>query len=164
MGFLPQFYVIKDALLMNNGEYSKSGPVTTRSPVVNITGKEFTSLDNPANSNCSVWFAQLAVFASPGLNGTIYDSTPFQLFISSDSNENKLIIDSADKTVNKSYTNSIKSFENGKCYCNVTYTNSGEPFDIACVRIAINNFMIYAQSIDPITIGTGETVQIKIEV
>lgn len=164
MGFLPQYYIIKDALLANNGEYSKSGPVTTRSPVVNIAGKEFTSLDNSANDNCSLMFAQLAVFASPKLNGTIYDSTPFQLFISSDSNENKLIIDSADITVQKSNQNSIKSFENGKCYCNVTYTHSGEPFDIACVRIAINNFMIYAQSIDPITIGTGETVQIKIEV
>lgn len=164
MGFLPQFYIIKDALLANNGEYSKSGPVTTRSPVVNIAGEEFTSLDNSANDNCSLMFAQLAVFASPKLNGTVYDSVPFQLFISSDSNENKLITDSADITVKKSNQNSIKSFENGKCYCNVTYTHSGEPFVIACVRISINSFMIYAQSINPITIGTGETVQIKIEV
>lgn len=164
MGFLPQYYIIKDALLANNGEYSKSGPVTTRSPVVNFVGKEFTSLDNSANDNCSLMFAQLAVFASPKLHGSVLESTPFRLFISSDSNENKLIIDSADITVQKSDQNSIKSFENGKCYCNVTYTHSGESFDIACVRIAINNFMIYAQSIDPITIGTGETVQIKIEV
>ena len=164
MGFLPQYYIIKDALLNENGEYSKSGPVTTRSPVVNIAGKEFTSLDNSANDNCSLMFAQLAVFTSPKLNGTVYDSVPFQLFISSDSNENKLITDSADITVQKSNQNSIKSFENGKCYCNVTYAHSGEPFVIACVRISINSFMIYAQSIDPITIGTGETVQIKIEV
>ena len=164
MGFLPQFYVIKDALLTKNGEYTASGSITPRSPVVDFGGKEYTSFTVTTYSNCSVWLAQLAVFASPILNGTIYDSTPFQLFISSDSNENKLIIDSADIAVQKSEKNSIKSFENGKCYCNITYTHSGEPFDIACVRIAINNFMIYAQSIDPITIGTGETVQIKIEV
>lgn len=164
MGFLPQFYVIKDALLKENGEFSKLGSVTMRSPIVNLAGKEFTSLDIPSNDSCSVLLAQLAVFASPRSNGPVYDSEPFQLFISSDSNENKLIIDSADITVQKSNNNSIKSFENGKCYCNVTYTHSGEPFVIACVRISINNFMIYAQSIDPITIGTGETVQIKVEV
>ena len=164
MGFLPQFYIIKDALLNENGEFSKLGYVKLRSPVVNFVGEEFTSLNIPANDSCSVFLAQLAVFASPRSNRSVYDSEPFQLFISSDSNENKLITDSADITVQKSNQNSIKSFENGKCYCNVTYTHSGEPFVIACVRISINSFMIYAQSIDPITIGTGETVQIKIEV
>lgn len=165
MGFLPQYYIIKDAILDKNGEYAVSGSnISLRSPIVNLIGQEFTSLPIFTSANCDVWLAQLAVFVSPVAGGTVDESTPFQLIVSSDSDEDKLVIDSADRLVPKSNVNSTKTFENGKCYCNITYTNGGESFDIVCARIAIYNYMIYAQSIDPITIGTGETVTIKIEV
>ena len=108
----------------------------------------------------------------PGIE-SINDDYPFRIYLSEDSNEDKLIADSLEHLVPKSSTNCRKSFENGKVFCIITYTNSGAEFDITTVRIArrldisssaFAYFMIYSEPIDPITIGTGETVQIKIEV
>lgn len=182
MGFLPQFYIIKDALLYttglnaNNGKYS----ATLSSPIVSIIGSScstiYTLASTPTTSD-ALTRCGIISFASSVMNGSlspaISNDRPFMLYLSEDHNEDKLIVDELDHLIPKTTSNCTKSFENGKVYANITYTNPGAEFEVSTVRIAVTvnttattapTFMIYSEPIDPITIGTGETVQIKIEV
>lgn len=180
MGFLPQFYVIKDAFISDVGLLASSiiGEVRLRETIKAVNNNStdiiystkvtsFTPIANMAELPASL-FSSLF----PGRE-SINNDYPFRIYLSEDSNEDKLIEDSLEHLVPKSSTNCRKSFENGKVFCIITYTNSRAEFNITTVRIArrlsisssaFAYFMIYSEPIDPITIGTGETVQIKIEV
>lgn len=179
MGFLPQFYVIKDAWLNDYGLSTKynDNTLSTKSEIVSVGGRTYDTIYNVKRDisidQCLVGSGKF-LFASLSSVGPS-DLTVFNLYISEDNNENKLIVDGLDHIVKKSETNVHKLFENGKNYCLITYTNNKAEFNINTVRIAIplhitnqyntvTYFMIYSEPIDPITIGTGETVQIKIEV
>lgn len=179
MGFLPQFYIIKDAWLSNYGlsQNPQSPTLSTKSEIISIGGTSYSTIYNVkmqvSIDHCLIGTGKF-LFASM-LNVAPNDLTVFKLYISEDSNENKLIVDGLDHVVEKSSTNVHKLFENGKNYCLITYTNNNAEFNVTAVRIAIplhitneyntvTYFMIYSEPIDPITIGTGETVQIKIEV
>nr|DAR01558.1 MAG TPA: hypothetical protein [Caudoviricetes sp.] len=175
MGFLPQFYVIKDAMLNPDGLTINSEQIATASPIIAINGKSYNNIYSNRTQtivNTNLSNSSMFLFSSNGIT-TISNSYPFCLYLSEDSDEDKLVISKLDHVVPKGTTNVSKLFENGKNYCVITYTNSEAAFNIATIRIAVNintggntasPFMIYSESIDPITIGTGETVQIKIEV
>lgn len=180
MGFLPQYYIIKDALLYetglnaNNNNYS----ATLSSPIIAINGESHSTihtLTSGAPTSASLTQCGIMLFASSyaAVSDSPTNDRPFQLYLSEDHNEDKLIVDKLDHLILKATSNCKKSFENGKVYTNITYTNSGTEFEVSTVRIAVAvnttatkspTFMIYSEPIDPITIGTGETVQIKIEV
>ena len=180
MGFLPQFYVIKDAFISDNGLFASSaGTISLRETITAIYNKSITAIYLAFATSSAVIYdmAMLPVslfsssFASTAQSLNEY--IPIRVYLSEDSNEDKLVVDSLEHIVPKSSINCTKSFENGKVYCIITYTNGGAEFDIKTVRIArqltvsrteYEYFMIYSESIDPVTIGTGETVQIKIEV
>lgn len=180
MGFLPQFYIIKDAILYETGltadTYGHS--VSLRETIVSVKNTKYSSIYMDASSSATIQVPTITgmfTFASAYTRNifNIDETYPISIYLSEDSNEDKLVVNNLDHIVAKSYINCFKTFENGKVYANITYTNSGAPIDIVTVRIAINvstasnvkdNFIIYSESIDPITIGTGETVQIKIEV
>lgn len=179
MGFLPQFYIIKDAFISDVGLIAS--PTGNEVPLRETIKTVNNQSTNIIYSNDLTTFTpkdDMAVL--PGsLFSSLYTETrsingdfPFRIYLSEDSNEDKLIADSLEHLVPKSSTNCRKSFENGKVFCIITYTNSGAEFNITTVRIARSlnisssafaYFMIYSEPIDPITIGTGETVQIKIE-
>lgn len=180
MGFLPQFYIIKDAFISNVGLLaSPTGNAVPLRETIKTVNNQSTNIIYSKDLTSFTPYADMAIlpvslFSSlfPG-TGSINDDFPFRIYLSEDSNEDKLIADSLEHLVPKSSTNCRKSFENGKVFCIITYTNSGAGFDITTVRIArrldisssaFAYFMIYSEPIDPITIGTGETVQIKIEV
>lgn len=180
MGFLHQAYVIKDAFISDVGLLASSrlGEVRLRETIKAVNNKS-TDIIYSTDLTSFTPTADMAIlpgslFSSlfPGTE-SINNDFPFRIYLSEDSNEDKLIEDSLEHLVPKSSINCKKYFENGKVFCIITYTNSRAEFDITTVRIArrlniaSNNygyFMIYSEPIDPITIGTGETVQIKIEV
>lgn len=180
MGFLHQAYVIKDAFISDVGLLAS--PTENAVPLretIKAVNNQSTNIMYSTDLTSFTPKADMAIlpgslFSSlfPG-TGSINDDFPFRIYLSEDSNEDKLIADSLEHLVPKSSTNCRKSFENGKVFCIITYTNSGAEFDITTVRIArrlnisssaFAYFMIYSEPIDPITIGTGETVQIKIEI
>ena len=181
MGFLPQFYIIKDAFISDVGLLASptGNAVPLRETIKAVNNQSIDILYSSfAKSNTAIYdMAMLPVsLFSSSLVPTaesINDNIPFKIYLSEDSNEDKLIADSLEHLVPKSLTNCKKSFENGKVFCIITYTNSGAEFDITTVRIArrlnisssaFAYFMIYSEPIGPITIGTGETVQIRLEV
>lgn len=179
MGFLPQYYIIKDAWLSDYGLSRKPfvKTLSTKSEIVDVGGHTYDTIYNVERDiSIDLCLAGTGKFLFASiLDVSPSDLTVFKLYISEDNNENKLIVDGLDHAVEKSATNVHKLFENGKNYCLITYTNNKAEFNIATVRIAIplhmtsayntvTYFMIYSEPIDPITIGTGETVQIKIEV
>ena len=182
MGFLPQFYIIKDALLHTTGLNAKNNKdlATLPSPIISIKGAScstiYTTTTDPSTSyalSCCGIVSFASSITAGSVSPAIDNDRPFTLYLSEDHKEDKLIVDNLDHLISKAISNCAKSFENGKVYANITYTNSGADFEVSTVRIAIkvytnsnttSIFMIYSESIDPITIGTGETVQIKIEV
>ena len=181
MGFLHQAYVIKDAFISDVGLLASptEGAVKLRETIKAVNNQNNDIIYSSfAKSNTAVYdmaMLPVSLFSSSLISTaeSINDNIPLKIYLSEDSNEDKLIEDSLEHLVPKSSTNCRKSFENGKVFCIITYTNSGAEFDITTVRIArrlnissygFAYFMIYSESIDPITIGTGETVQIKIEV
>lgn len=178
MGFLPQFYIIKDAWLSDDGLSIKpsASTLSTKSEIVDLYGNTYDTINNVKEK---IFIDLCLAGTGKFLFASILETSPnnltvFKLYISEDNNENKLIVDGLDHVVEKSSTNVHKLFENGKNYCLITYTNRNAEFNINTVRIAIplhttsasntTYFMIYSEPINPITIGTGETVQIKIEV
>ncbi len=185
MGFLPQYYTIKNAITNTTGlgapQAGTNIYAVTEPRIQSTDGTAVAYIFNQSASNISRLAIQssLTVFGTK-FSTTITDIDPIAVYLSEDSMENKLVIDvGVDHIVPKSSINTSKSFENGKLYTNIIYTNSGASLDIVTVRIAVRLgtassvsttsssdrlFMIYSESIDPITIGTGETVQIKIEV
>lgn len=181
MGFLHQAYVIKDAFISDVGLLASptEGAVQLRETIKAVNNQNYDIIYSSfAKSNTAVYdmaMLPVSLFSSSLISTaeSINDNIPLKIYLSEDSNEDKLIEDSLEHLVPKSSTNCRKSFENGKVFCIITYTNSGAEFDITTVRIArrlnissygFAYFMIYSEPIDPITIGTGETVQIKIEV
>lgn len=174
MGFLHQTYVIKDAFLSTTNTGLTVGnkkKVSTSEPITDIYGSTYNECYGYVASSAlripSIFFITALYDAGIG------ESYPVQIYLSEDSNENKLVVDKLEHSVPKSTANVSKLFENGKNYCVISYTNSGTAFNIATIRIATDiyiyensgsKFMIYSEPIDPVTIGTGETVQIKIEV
>ena len=181
MGFLHQAYVIKDAFISDVGLLASptEGAVNLRETIKAVNNQNNDIIYSSfAKSNTAVYdmaMLPVSLFSSSLISTaeSINDNIPLKIYLSEDSNEDKLIEDSLEHLVPKSSTNCRKSFENGKVFCIITYTNSGAEFDITTVRIArrlnissygFAYFMIYSEPIDPITIGTGETVQIKIEV
>lgn len=174
MGFLHQAYVIKDAFLSttNTGlTIASKRVVSTSELITDVKGKTYNEVYVYAVATAvhipSIFFITALYDAGIG------ETYPIQIYLSEDSNENKLVVDKLEHSVPKSTANVSKLFENGKNYCVISYTNSGTAFNITTVRIAMDiyikettgpTFMIYSEPIDPITIGTGETVQIKIEV
>lgn len=178
MGFLHQTYVIKDAFLSstNTGLTIKTGEMNTAEAITNVAGVAYNTIYSSVSQSTSAetHLRTTGLFHFLTINdNNIDDNFPFRIYLSEDSNEGKLTSDNLEHIVPKSKTNVSKSFENGKNYCIITYTNSGAEFNVSTVRIAMSLnittnsssfFMIYSEPIDPITIGTGETVQIKIEV
>ena len=180
MGFLHQAYVIKDAFISDVGLLASptGNAVQLRETIKAVNNQNYDiiystdlTLFTP-KADMAVLPGSLFSSLFPG-TGSINDDFPFRIYLSEDSNEDKLIADSLEHLVPKSSTNCRKSFENGKVYCIITYTNSGTEFDITTVPIArrlnisssaVAYFMIYSEPIGPITIGTGETVQIRLEV
>ena len=183
MGFLPQFYIIKDALLDDRGfGVSTSGSSTfrfsLRTPITNIYGSTFIEIYSPSTKNSSAslqWGHSMFLFCeSLETDSNRFNiEPPVKIWVSEDADADKLKIDSTDHSVALSFNSCHKLYENGKNYTSFTYTNTGESFNIATIRLAVDiytasastsDFIIYSEPIDPITIGTGETVQIKIEV
>ena len=183
MGFLPQFYVIKDALLDDRGfgvltTASSGSRFSLRTPITNIYGSTFKEIYSPSTQNSSAilqWYHSMFLFCE-SLETTLNNfniEPPVKIWVSEDADADKLKIDSTDHSVALSFNSCHKLYENGKNYTSFTYTNTVESFDIATIRLAVDiytssgskyDFIIYSESIDPITIGTGETVQIKLEV
>lgn len=180
MGFLHQAYVIKDAFISDVGLLASPAkdavPLRETIKTVNNQSTDIIYSTNLTSFTPRTDMVILpgSLFSSlfPGVE-TVDEDFPFRIYLSEDSNDDKLIEDSLEHLVPKSSTNCRKSLENGKVFCIITYINSGAEFDITTVRIArrlnisssaFDYFMIYSEPIDPITIGTGETVQIKIEV
>lgn len=183
MGFLPQYYIIKDALLDNRGfgvlvSGSTTSRFSVRTPITDIFGRTFNEIYSPKTSSSAAsmqWYHSMFLFCE-SLETTLINFTlepPVTIWVSEDADADKLKIDSTDHSVALSFNSCHKLYENGKNYTSFTYTNTGESFDIATIRLAVDiytssgtksDFIIYSEPIDPITIGTGETVQIKIEV
>lgn len=183
MGFLPQFYIIKDALLDGRGlgvsiSNSSSSRFSVRTPITDIFGRTFNEIYSPKTSNDAAnmqWYHSMFLFCESleTTSNNFNIEPPVKIWVSEDADADKLKIDSTDHSVALSFNSCHKLYENGKNYTSFTYTNTGESFDIATIRLAViiytssgsnSNFIIYSEPIDPITIGTGETVQIKIEV
>ena len=183
MGFLPQFYIIKDALLDNRGfgvliSGSSTSRFSVRTPITDIFGRTFNEIYSPKTSNSTAsmqWYHSMFLFCESleTTSNNFNIEPPVKIWVSEDADADKLKIDSTDHSVALSFNSCHKLYENGKNYTSFTYTNTGESFDIATIRLAVDiytssgsksDFIIYSEPIDPITIGTGETVQIKIEV
>ena len=183
MGFLPQFYIIKDAVLDGRGfgvliAGSSTSRFLVRTPITDIFGRTFNEIYSPKTSNSTAslqWYHSMFLFCESleTTSNNFNIEPPVKIWVSEDADADKLKIDSTDHSVALSFNSCHKLYENGKNYTSFTYTNTGESFDIATIRLAVDiytssgsksDFIIYSESIDPITIGTGETVQIKIEV
>ena len=178
-----QFYIIKDALLDNRGfgvliSNSSTSRFSVRTPITDIFGRTFNEIYSPKTSNSAAsmqWNHSMFLFceSSETISNNFNIEPPVKIWVSEDADADKLKIDSTDHSVALSFNSCHKLYENGKNYTSFTYTNTGESFNIATIRLAVNiytssgsrsDFIIYSEPIGPITIGTGETVQIRLEV
>lgn len=185
MGFLPQYGIIKKAITSSNGIFMNGDEIyKLEQSITTIDNKTYGFIYNatPTSSTAEKVrplgsYLSLSTFGVSAISGVPGDRYPFGIYLSEDSDEDRLIIDDLDHLVTStSYT---KLWENNRFYTVVTFTNNSTEFVISTIRLCMilpvttvlsggnrinERFMIYSEPIDPITIGTGETVQIKIEV